>query len=633
MRKLVAAVGVALCLCGRAHAQTPAQTPRPAGAITLAIDAREAPRRLLHARLQIPASSGPLTLVYPKWIPGEHGPTGPITNLVGLKIAGGGKPIAWTRDPVDMYAFHIDVPAGTSSLDVALDFLLSSSTEGFSSAASATPHLLQLAWNQVLVYPQGAQTDDVMFQANLQLPAGWKYATALRLQAGVAGGMPPADMHFAPTSLTMLVDSPVLSGEYFKAVPLDTSSRPIELDIAADSAAALDITPGQTDTFTHLVAEFDALFGARHFDHYNFLLTLSDHVAHFGLEHHQSNDTRLPERSLLDASLGDNNLWVLAHEFTHSWNGKYRRPAGLATPNFQEPMRGELLWVYEGLTEYLGCILAARAGLWTPKFYEEFLAVVGAYLDHRPGREWRPLIDTTVAAQLLYEAPAEWAAYRRGVDFYDEGWLIWLEADTLIRQQTQGRKSLDDFCRLFHGGTSGSPALRTYTFDDVVAAMNQVMPYDWRTFLTTRLTATGPRAPLDGVERSGWHLVYNEQENEALKDAEQEDEAVDAAYSIGLRLKNDGAIQDAIPGLPAFEAGIGPGMKVTAVNGRRWSADAFRDALKATKATGTLTLLVDNQGAVSTFTITYRDGIRVPHLERDGSKPDVLGQIIAARVK
>ena len=594
------------------------------GPITLTVDAREAPRKLLHARLSIPASPGALTLVYPKWLPGEHGPTGPIADLVGLQMSAAGKPIRWQRDPVDMYAFHLEVPPGAKAVDVALDFLSASATGGFTSAASATPHLALLTWNQLVLYPQGAKSDEVTFKAGLELPAGWKYGTSLTVVGESQGRI-----EFAPVSLTMLVDSPVLTGEFFRSVPLD---RNVQLDIAADSAAALDISPELTGKMKQLVAEADALFGARHFDNYHFLLTLSDHVAHFGLEHHQSNDTRMPERTLLDETLQPLWLWVLSHEYVHSWNAKYRRPAGLATPNYQEPMLGEMLWVYEGLTQYLGNTLAARSGLWTQKQYLDRLAYVAAYLDRMPGRTWRPLADTAVAAQVVFGSPQQWGAYRRGADFYDEGWLIWLDADTLIRQQTGGRRSLDDFCRRFHGAPGGPPKVKTYTFEDLIAALNEVAPQDWRTFFNTRLRSTEAHAPLDGIERGGWRIVYDGTRNGYLEDHEQGDKITEERYSLGLRIEEDGTLRDVFPGMPAFKAGLGPGMKLIAVNGRRWSPTVLRDALKASKsAPEGLALLVENGDFFTTVSADYHDGLREPHLERDPSKPDLLGQSIAPR--
>ncbi|HEY8885729.1 MAG TPA: M61 family peptidase, partial [Chloroflexota bacterium] len=493
---MLLAAALVLLQVGCSKTEAPGTTTPATGLLTLAVDAREVDRKLFHAREMIPANPGPLTLVYPKWLPGEHAPTGPITDLVGLTFSAAGKPVTWQRDLVDMYAFHLDVPPGAQAVEATFDFLSAASTSGFSSAASVTPHLAVVTWNQLLLYPQGTKTDDVQIQASLKLPAGWKYGTALKASSTNA-----EELTFAPVSLTTLVDSPVLAGEFLLPISLDASSRPVEIDVAADSGASLEISPELTAKLKRLVAEADVMFGARHYTNYHFLLSLSDHVAHFGLEHHQSNDSRVYEKALLDQSP---SLGVVAHEYVHSWNGKYRRPAGLSTPDFQTPMQGDLLWVYEGLTQYLGYVLAVRSGLWTEQYYRERLAQVAAYLDTLPGREWRPLVDTTIAAQLLYAAPNNWAALRRGTDFYDEGWLIWLDADTMIRQLSAGKMSLDDFCRKFHGGTSGSPMVKPYTLDDVVEALNEVAPYDWRTFLTSRVNRIGGHAPLDGLVRGGW---------------------------------------------------------------------------------------------------------------------------------
>lgn len=616
---------VALFAPARAQARRAADA---AQTVALTVDATEAPRKLFHARETIPAAPGALTLLYPKWIPGEHGPTGPITDLVGLKFIAAGKTLAWRRDAADMYAFHLDVPAGARAVEASFDFLSASSAVGFTSAASTTPHLAIVTWNQLVLYPQGANPDEINYRATLRLPAGWKYGTSL----AVARGGAKDEIEFAPVSLTTLIDSPVLAGEYFRAIPIDAARNAVELDLAADSAGALEASPEFIAEMRRLVAEADALFGARHFENYHFLLTLSDHVAHFGLEHHGSNDSRIAERALTDKGQGDLSLSVLPHEFVHSWNGKYRRPAGLATGDYQQPMQGELLWVYEGLTQYLGNVLTARSGIWTPDQYRDHLAQVAADLDHRPGRTWRPLVDTTIAAQLLYNAPAQWAAYRRSVDFYDEGWLIWLDADTLIRRQTNGQKSLDDFCKLFHGAPSSAPMVKPYTFDDVVNALNQIAPYDWRAFLNARVTTTGPGAPLEGVRRGGWRLAYNDTPNALLAAGESYDAPVEAGYSLGLRVQKDGTIQDAIPGTPAFAAGLGPGMKIVAVDGRGYSPANLRAAVRdaARGARPPVELLVNNEDSFKTFAVNYHDGWREPHLEREaGAATDLLGQIIS----
>ncbi|PYS34635.1 MAG: peptidase M61, partial [Acidobacteria bacterium] len=352
---------------------------------------------------------------------------------------------------------------------------------------------------------------------------------------------------------------------------------------------------------------------------------------HFGLEHHESNDSRVAERSLLDGALRDVSLGVLPHEFVHSWNGKYRRPAGLATPNYQEPMKGELLWVYEGLTQYLGNLLAARSGLWTVQQYRDHLAESAADLDHKPGRLWRPLIDTTIAAQILYGSPAEWNSLRRSVDFYDEGWLIWLDADTKIRELTSGAKSLDDFCKRFHGAPSTAPTVKSYVFDDVVATLNEVAPFDWRNFLRTHLNSTDFHAPLGGIEQGGWKLAYQATPNSVLKDQEQVRKFTELGFSIGLRLNEDGSIADVIEDLAASKAGIGPGMKLIAVNGKAYSAEILRDAVKATTdpRQRRIDLLIDNEGHIENHQLSYGEGEKYPVLERDTSKPDLLSKIIA----
>jgi len=640
MKRLTLTVLISLCALVTPYAQAPAAQSRVTGTIALALDVRETPRKLLHVRETLTVTPGALTLVYPKWLPGEHAPDGPIDDLVGLKFSAGGKTLPWRRDPVDQFAFHLDVPAGVTSLDASFDFLSAIGAGGFSSASSETAHLGIYSWNQVLLYPQGARTDDVMFRATIQLPAGWKYATALPAATvgGTYGGVTPNEparetsrsVDFRPVSLTTLVDSPVIAGEYLREVPLDTSSSSkVYADLVGDTADSIDIPAELTDKWKRLVQEADAMFGARHYNEYHFLLTLSDRVAHFGLEHHQSNDSRVPEDSLKQA----NSIGVVAHEYTHSWNGKYRRPAGLATPDFQQPMVGDLLWVYEGLTQYLGYLLAERSGIWSEPYYKERLAQVAAYLDNEPGREWRPLGDTTDAAQLLYFAPGQWTAYRRGTDFYDEGWLIWLDVDTTIRELTHGQKSIEDFCHLFHGGESSAPMVKPYTMDDVVAALNQVAPHDWKGFLNSRVYEVTPHAPLDGIARAGWRLVYTDSKNDYIRSGDGN--RVEAMYSLGLRVRpRDGMVNDVDLDGPAGKAGIGPGMQLLAINGLRYSAEVLRGAIKDSKSVARpMTIEFQNDDVVKTVSVDYHGGTREPHLERDSSKPDVLAQILASRAK
>jgi predicted metalloprotease with PDZ domain len=595
-------------------------------ALGLDVDAREAPRRIVHVQERVPARPGPMALVYPKWIPGEHSPTGPITDLVGLRIQANGKNLTWLRDPADMFRFQVEVPAGASALEVSFDFVSPPVTQGFSSGAAMTPNVAIVAWNQVVLYPDGAASDAVQVKPRLQLPEGWAFATALTVTA-----RPGSAVEFAPVSLTKLVDSPVLAGRHLRMIDLAPGKTPaVRLNLAGESEEAVQIGRYE-ERFVHLAAEAAALFGGQHYDHYDFLYALSDDVAHFGLEHHESSDNRTDERTFLDEELQKTRVGLLPHEYVHSWNGKYRRPADLATSDYQKPMRSGLLWVYEGLTNYLGAVLTARSGLLTLEQSREDLARVAAYLDHRPGREWRPLVDTAVAAQLLYGARHDWASWRREVDYYDEGTLIWLEADTLIRQHT-GNRSLDDFCKKFHGAPSGGAEVKTYTLDDVVAALNDVFPYAWKSHLESRVNSTGSKAPLGGIENSGWRLVYVDKAPDTLAAREQARKMVDLTTSIGLVAQEDGSLMDVIPGMAAAKAGVAPGMKIVAVNGRRFTCKVMRAALAAGKGRpDPLELIVQNGDFMSVHKLDYHDGERWPALERDPTQPDLLTAILSPR--
>jgi predicted metalloprotease with PDZ domain len=596
--------------------------------ITLSVDASEAPRKMFHAQLRIPAKPGSLTLYYPKWIPGEHGPTGPITDLTGLKFTAGGKTLKWRRDLLDGFTFHVEVPPGESEVTANLDYASPASFEpGYSAGLSATEKLYIVSWNTLLLYPAGYGSDQLTYSASLKLPAGWKFGTSLRVsnQSG-------SDIHFAPVSLTMLVDGPVLAGEYLKVVPLSTENPPAELDVAADSAAALDAPPEVWEHYRNLVKQAGLMFGARHYRDYHFLFTLSDHVAHFGLEHHESNDSRVEERSLIEEDARKDSAGLLPHEYVHSWNGKYRRPADLATPDFEQPMQTDLLWVYEGLTSYLGDVLSARSGERTPSLARDALAQMAAELDHRSGRVWRNLQDTADGVPSMQDAPHAWSDYRRPLDYYDEDVLNWLWADVIIRQQTKGAKSLDDFCKLFHGAPSGPPMVKTYNFDDIVNALNQIASYDWRGFWTERLTNHGPGGPLGGLAGSGWKLVYDEFPSELDRAQGADGKSMNARYSLGLLLGNDGVVKDTIEGMIAAKAGIGPGMKIVAVNGRRITSDVWRDAIRASKTSSSpIEVIVENTDYFRVVKLDYHGGEKYPHLVRDESKPDLLTEIFRAR--
>jgi predicted metalloprotease with PDZ domain len=536
-----------------------------------------------------------------------------------------GQPLSWQRDDVEMYEFHVPVPAGVTAIDISLDAITSQDSAGGGGPA-ASSNLLDLNWNAVVLYPKGTRSDDVTFEPSVTLPAGWKFGTALPVTRSTGD-----EVEFAPVSLTTLVDSPLIAGAHYRKVELTKSGEsPVHvMDLVADAETDLAMTPQDVAAYQKLVAETGALFGARHYRQYHFLLTLSGQVGGHGLEHHESNDSVASERTLLDPDLHMLEAGLVPHEFAHSWNGKYRRPAGLATPNYQEPMVGDLLWVYEGLTEYLGNLLAARTGLWTDEQYREALAGSAATLDHRAGRTWRPLEDTARSVQTLRMMGSQWQNWRRSLDYYPEGELIWLEVDATIRQQTHGQRSLNDFCRRFHGGESGPPKVVPYTFDDVVRTLNEVAPYDWAKLLHERVAATSTHAPLGGIERGGWKLVYTDKPNLFTQAIEKLAKFADLTFSLGFTVNEDGKFDDVTVGSPAYHAGIGPGMKLVAVNGRKWSPSILHDALKAAQGSDRpIDLLVENAQFFKTYSVPYHDGEKNPHLERASGQPDILGDIL-----
>jgi predicted metalloprotease with PDZ domain len=595
-------------------------------AITLSVDLSDAPRKILHAMEVMPVTAGPLTVVYPKWIPGEHGPTGPIENMTGFFITANGQPVKWERDKVDMFAYHLTVPQGVTKLEMKIDFLASSSLSGFSAGGSTSENLALLSWNTLLVYPADTNAIDVMFTPSITIPAGWQFGTALDKDGGSG-----QSTTFKTVSLEQLIDSPVLAGRYFREIPLAPEITPKHyLDMAADGPEEIDLSKEHIADFDRLVRETGALYKSRHYGSYHFLVTLSNEVAHFGLEHHQSSDDRVTATTFTDDREFVLDGLLLPHEFTHSWNGKYRRPAGLATSNYQKPMEGDLLWVYEGLTEYLGDVLAARCGIWTPDQYKQRLSTIAAEYDNRPGRTWRDIQDTATSAQILYDAGSGWDNWRLNVDYYDEGELIWLDVDTTIRKMTGGKKSLDDFVAKFHGlGGNTGPKVVPYTFEDVVAGLNGVVVNDWTTFLRSRLDSNAYQAPLGGLENGGYKLTYSDKPNAWSAMADSQSETFNFWYSIGLHAGKSGTLSDVLRGGVADKAGLGPGMKIIAVNGRGYTPDVLRTAIRDATGSGpSIELIVENTGFYKVIKLDYHAGERYPQLERVSSIPDRLGDIL-----
>ena len=596
------------------------RTALAAETISLTVDATRTQRKILHAHLVMPVKAGPLTLYYPKWIPGEHGPDGPIANLSGLKFEGNGKTIPWQRDLLDAFTFHLEIPDGIRKLDANYDYL---EPDGYSS----TDKLMVLEWNDVVLYPADTPAEKLTYEAKLIMPQGWKFGTSLPLANQSAN-----QLSFKPISLDMLVDSPVVTGEFYRNTDITPKGEPIhhQMDIVADSEAALAMSPENQKQMTNLVAESGKIFGARHYRDYHFLLALSDHVAHFGLEHHESNDSRLPERTLLLPSSGMALGGLLSHEFVHSWNGKYRRPADLTVPYYEQPMKTDLLWGYEGLTDFLGPLLAARSGLFTPEQYREYLASIAAQLGPgRPGRTWRPLRDTADAESGLgFGFGRGWLNWKRGTDYYDEGDLLWLEVATIIHRESHGKRSIDDFCLAFHGGSNNGPEVKTYTLDELVGDLNRVAPFDWATFFHTRLDSTSAEAPVGGIENAGWKVAFNVEPSKI----EGRRSTPNTLYSIGLQIAADGMVSDSIVGSPAYEAGVSSGMKIMGVNGRVFTSDLLDDAIKASKENSQpITLLTLVEDYFRTCTVNYHGGARYPHLVREDGRPDYLDELAKPR--
>ena len=610
----------------RAAAPAPADTDYP-GTLRLAVDATDLDHRVFRVRETIPVTPGPLTLFYPQWLPGNHGPRGPVDKLAGLTISAGGKPLTWSRDTSDVYAFNVVVPEGVPSLDVEFQFL--SPQDASQGRVVMTPEMLNLQWNTVVLYPAGHYASRITVAPSVKLPNGWKFATALD-SAGEAGS--DGSVAFKPVSLEVLVDSPMIAGRYYKQVELDPGAKaPVRLDIIADEAKDLEYTDAQMKPHRELVQQAYKLFGSHHYDHYDFLFTLSDQLSHNGLEHHRSSEdgTDPGYFTQWNAKVGSREL--LSHEFTHSWNGKFRRPADLATPNFNVTMGDSLLWVYEGQTQYWGFVLASRSGLLSDEQSRDALALVASrYQDNRPGFSWRNVEDTTNDPVAMQRRPEPYRNYQMSEDYYSAGQLTWLAVDAKLRELTHEKRSLDDFARAFFGIDDGRWTVKPYTFDDVVAALNGVAPYDWAKFLRERIDAHAP--PLDGVAASGWKLVYTDKPSEYQKTAESDAKAIDYAASIGITVSTkDGKLTDVKWNGSAFKAGLASGGTVLAINGREFSAERLKDAVAGTAKGEPLELLVKTGDLYRTFRIDYRDGLKYPHLERIAGTPDRLTAILSAR--
>jgi predicted metalloprotease with PDZ domain len=620
----------ALLLAGTAHAggvPAPRDVPYP-GTLQLAVDATDLEHRLFRVRESIPVQPGPITLLYPKWLPGNHAPTGPIEALAGLVISATGHVIEWRRDPLDMYAFHVEVPRGVSRLDLSFEF--ASATTSAQGRRVMTPDLLEVQWEKTLLYPAGYYARRIDIVAEVTLPTGWSHASALIEQSGAA-----SVVRFAPTTLEQLVDSPLYAGCHTQRVQLDAGGGvPARLDVFADRISLLDIDPQQLAAHRKLLPEAYAVFGPPPFAHYDFLLAVSDNFSDIGLEHLQSSENGVSAGYFTEWDSRGEERDLLAHELTHAWNGKFRRPADLWTANYNVPMQDTLLWVYEGMTEFWGDVLATRSGLWTESFARDALAQAAAtYQYARAGRRWRSLQDTTNQPIVKYRAAQSYASWQRGTDYYTEGVLLWLDVDTQLRQLSGDARSLDDFCRAFFAVHEDGSTPQLYTFDDVLSGLNAVAAYDWRSYLRARLDGHGPDAPLDGLARSGWRLVFTSAPSAYISSYEKREKLLHLGYSLGLEAGSDtGVITEVVWDGPAFQAGLSRGQQIVAVNSRAYTPEILKDAVRgATVGAAPIELLLKSYDVYRTVRLDYHGGARYPHLEHIDGQPDRLAALFRPR--
>jgi predicted metalloprotease with PDZ domain len=610
-----------------------------AAPIRITADLSEAPRKLYHAEVDIPVHAGPVTLTTPKWIPGNHRPTGPVSDITGVVFTANGKVLPWRRDNVELYQFHVTVPDGVTMLHAHLDCIVTS---------RVSQKLAVLEWEKLLLYPANTPGKDIPIEPSVTVPAGWGIGTALTPTGTGGPGVPETGVdeadhtttpgaittHYAATTVEQLEDSPVIAGQYFHEYALAPEISPKHfLDVVADDPKDVALKPAILAATNNLVREASAAYASHHYHVYHFLLTLSNVAGGEGLEHGQSSDNGVEEKGFINPGMRLGNADLLSHEFTHSWNGKYRRPYNLYQTDFHKMQQGELLWVYEGMTQYLGNVLAARSGLKTPAQYRDLLAMSAASLDNRPGRDWRTTDDTAIAASILRGGNPAWANWKRGQDYYQEGELLWLDADTLIRQLTNDQKSLTDFLHIFlaKGGDTG-PLIVTYNRQELIDDLNQVVKYDWAKFLHDRIDLINPHADLDGITRGGYKLIYQDHPNDSEKlmagSSRRGGFGPNVWYSIGLRVSKDGSISDVRWGGPADQAKLAPGQKLIAINGRTFSADRLRDAIDDAKGNNEpIHLLMQTQDYIIPVNIDYHDGQRYPVLVRDDSHKDFLDEI------
>jgi len=598
-------------------------TPYP-GTIQLAVDASDTARAIftVHEHIPVPRS-GDFVLLYPQWLPGHHNKLGEIRNVAGLRFTANGQPVNWVRDPLDVYAFHLKVPDGVSAIDA--DFQLLSPTATNQGRIAVAPQMENVDWIALSLYPAGYYVRDIPVQASVTVPAGWKVASALRPTAQSGN-----HIDYPMTSYEILTDSPLMAGAHYRQFPL---GHDVDLDVLADDEAELAATSQEVALHQQMVDQAIKLFGVRHFDHYDFLLTLSRRLGSQGLEHHRSSEDATSLGYFTDWQNQGEARNLLPHEFAHSWNGKFRRPADLWTPDFRTPMEGSLLWVYEGQTQFWGYVLGARSGMLSKEDTLQALASAAAqYSEGSPGRSWRPLIDTTTDPILAERKALPWESWQRSEDFYQEGMLIWIDVDRIIRQLSGGKRSMDDFARAFFGMRDGDYGVLTYAFDDVVNTLNRIQPYDWRSYFQHRVYEIAPEAPLEGITKGGYSLVYTDKPTAWTLVAEKRERNADLSYSGGLVVSAEGIVNGVIWHSAAFDAGLTVGSQILSINGHAFSPDTLTNAIAAAKGTDRpIQLLVNSGSEYRTMELNWHGGLRYPRLVKAGTSDGTLDALLTPR--
>lgn len=593
-----------------------------AGVVSLAVDATDLTHKVFQIKQRLPLQgAGPVTLLYPQWQGASHAPTGQVGRVAGLVMRSGGRQVAWTRDAADPFAFHVRPPAGARELEVAFTYVSPRSGN-----LAMSRNVVNVGWSNLLLYPAGFAAHRISVAAQVQLPAGMQFATSLAVD-GRDGDV----VRFKAAALDTLVDSPLLAGRHARTWPL--SDRPglqVTLSAFASQPEDLVLDDASLAKFRASVAEVQAMFGASRREPYQFMVVLDERMGGpGGIEHRHCTEVFVPANYFTRAQDNLRNLDLAVHEYVHAWNGTQFLPAGMKTRNFSEPLQNSLLWVYEGLTQYLGKVAAARGGMRTLDEALDDLAIDAARTQVQPSRAWKPLRDSVYDPITISGRGIEWPDFTGKKDYYVDGVLLWLAADVEIRTRTAGHKSLDDFVRLFFGNRKGDPAAaHTYTEADLYAALNQVSPGDWKRFFDARLDALDSAALMAALERGGYRLAYTADPTETYRQDALDRGVDDYLFSLGLSVGKTGALRAVRWDGPAFRAGLTVGAKLLRVNGQPYDAHG----LKAAVTSGApLTLAAELEGERLEVRIEANSGLRYPRLERLLPGPSAIDAIFTRR--